>query len=692
MSNTPIYNFIQNKDFFESLYKTNDIKFRYSNGVFKIARPMEDTMFSERLTNITGSNLSKVPWATGHMFLAGGSMNYVLDKSIAFHTIAKSDLDFFVLNDSKTKKIVNNIIEYLLTIDQNAWVGVTGGVITVWGSKFSRPIQIVIMDKVYKSIADIFNTFDMPHIKCAYDGLCLYTTPDALHSIRTKNTSNTTANGRNTNLRMYKALSRGYNISGVLHSTLAKDPLVKDYVNKSIYKITDMTNIATLEFEYPTMRHISPLAGYNVDPKTIENGVKIEDYIAQTLSENQSIKLDLAKTQKEVLEKALVRGLTFRVRSKGNTIVPNIIMEIPLDNCSWSNYNDKQYNRYVLAIKTNVLLDNKILSTLTAIFAQSFNKVEWKINTNISIPHGYKALLNSALEDIVDLGSIKVVPFANQATKQIFFRLYAPNVYGNSNAFKTHAYNHIDWNGLNDMGDYAYSGQICTICDKSKCFNGQCIAEEKVNIKPIPVIRKLFEEPKSIEEPQVNRCLCCPADNTKIKNIYIDKYLPKVSKLNQLEVFRDLFGPFGYRPLETNVIIPIEPYPETNVAKGYNMYGDLFYKVHDNHADVYYYGFHISENTRNMLYAYIIDQFNLRVLSNNTTDGFKYSENQIGYVSIKGQKRSILVKHNIMMLPGEEHKIPVGSNKTLTLIPFINEKPNSLDNFTHLEINFRVAK
>jgi hypothetical protein len=237
MSNTPIYNFIQNKDFFESLYKTNDIKFRYSNGVFKIARPMEDTMFSERLTNITGSNLSKVPWATGHMFLAGGSMNYVLDKSIAFHTIAKSDLDFFVLNDSKTKKIVNNIIEYLLTIDQNAWVGVTGGVITVWGSKFSRPIQIVIMDKVYKSIADIFNTFDMPHIKCAYDGLCLYTTPDALHSIRTKNTSNTTANGRNTNLRMYKALSRGYNISGVLHSTLAKDPLVKDYVNKSIYKI-----------------------------------------------------------------------------------------------------------------------------------------------------------------------------------------------------------------------------------------------------------------------------------------------------------------------------------------------------------------------------------------------------------------------------------------------------------------------
>jgi len=686
MSNTPIYNFIQNKDFFQSLYKTNDIKFRYSNGVFKIAKPMDDPKFVERLTNITGSNLSAFPWAPKHMFLAGGSMNYVLDTFIGFHTVAKSDLDFFVLNDSKTKKIVNNIIEYLLTIDKNAWVGVTGGVITIWSSKINRPIQIVIMDKVYKSIADIFNTFDMPHIKCAYDGESLYTTPDALHSIRTKNTSNTTPNGRNANLRMYKALSRGYNISGVLHSTLAKDPLVKDYVNKQLYKITDMTNVATLEFEYPTMRHISPLAGYNVDPKTIENGVKIEDYIAQTLRENQSIKVDLAKTQKEVLEKALVRGLTFRVRSKGNTIIPNIIMEIPLDNCSWSNYNDKQYNRYVLAIKTNVLLDNKILSTLTAIFAQSFNKVEWKINTNISIPHGYKALLNSALEDIVDLGSIKVVPFANQATKQIFFRLYAPNVYGNSNTSNTHAYNHIDWNGLNDMGDYSYSGQICTICDQSTCVNGVCIAEEKkVNVESQPIIRKLFEE------PQVNRCLCCPANN-KTKHIYINKYLHRITKLNELEVFRDAQGDlFGYRPLETKVIIPVQPHPEKDVAKGYNMYSNLFYKVHDSHADVYYYGFYITEKTRNMLYAYIIDQFNLKALAGGNPESFKNLDNYLEYFNNKGQKRDILVKHNIMMLPDEEHKIPVGSGNTITLIPFINHRVDP-DNWNTYEINFRVAK
>ena len=76
MSNTPIYNFIQNKDFFTSLYKTNDIKFRYSNGVFKIARPTNDTNFVNRLQTITG-NLPNFPWATGHMFLAGGAKNYV---------------------------------------------------------------------------------------------------------------------------------------------------------------------------------------------------------------------------------------------------------------------------------------------------------------------------------------------------------------------------------------------------------------------------------------------------------------------------------------------------------------------------------------------------------------------------------------------------------------------------------------
>jgi hypothetical protein len=266
------------------------------------------------------------------------------------------------------------------------------------------------------------------------------------------------------------------------------------------------------------MKHISQLAGYNVDPQTIANGVKIEDYIAQHLYKNKFISLDLAKPQKEVLDKALVRGLTFSVRSNGSAIVPNTVLEIPLDNCSWSNYNDKQYNRYVLAIKTNVLLDNKILQILTAIFAQSFGQTKWTINTNISIPHRYKALLNSALEDIVDLGSIKVIPFANPVKKEIMFRLYAPNVYGNSNVFVIHAYNHIDWNGLNDMCDYSYSGAKCIKNTKQ---------EQKVNVESQPIIRKLFEEPKPIirnlfEEPQVNRCLCCPSNNIT-KHVYIDK-------------------------------------------------------------------------------------------------------------------------------------------------------------------------
>ena len=44
------------------------------------------------------------------------------------------------------------------------------------------------------------------------------------------------------------------------------------------------------------------------------------------------------------------------------------------------------------------------------------------------------------------------------------------------------------------------------------------------------------------------------------------------------------------------------------------------------------------------------------------------------------------------MLPDEEHKIPVGSNNTLTLIPFINHKVDPADNWNTYEINFRVAK
>ena len=172
--------------------------------------------------------------------------------------------------------------------------------------------------------------------------------------------------------------------------------------------------------------------------------------------------------------------------------------------------------------------------------------------------------------------------------------------------------------------------------------------------------------------------------NNCSKTIEIQNYVSKTLPFSELDEYKWTDGSeFGYKPIDTKIVLPIEKPSNPNKLE---MRGDLFTKLHDEHAAVYYYGFGISETNNDKLYDYLMEQFNLENLG---TD-FKRFDWYIEYTNKFGKKCEIPIIKHIMMLPEEEHKIPVSEQNTIELIPFINYKVEE-DPFNRYEIRFRVA-
>ncbi len=168
------------------------------------------------------------------------------------------------------------------------------------------------------------------------------------------------------------------------------------------------------------------------------------------------------------------------------------------------------------------------------------------------------------------------------------------------------------------------------------------------------------------------------------KTIEIQNYVSKTLQLNKLEEYKWTDGDeFGYKPIDTKIVLSIE---RPNNPNNFEMRGDLFTKFRDDHAAVYYYGFGISEDNKSKLYEYLIEQFDLENLGTNLTK----SEWYIEYINKSNVKCKITINSWIMMLPDEEHKIPVSEQNTIKLIPFINYKVEE-DPFNRYEIRFRVS-
>ncbi len=179
------------------------------------------------------------PWSS-KIFIAGGSMNLLLDETITRRSeIEKlSDIDIYVYG-SETRKTVESLLSYFNSKYKKyyTYVGHRGSVIFVWCYSIGRMIQLVIMGENYKNINTVISDFDMDHIKIAYDGYYIYYKKDAIKAMQTKRVNyklKYKSGKKNIPLRVFKADMRGYMVYD------ENNKLLNNSFNKQDYDINSL--------------------------------------------------------------------------------------------------------------------------------------------------------------------------------------------------------------------------------------------------------------------------------------------------------------------------------------------------------------------------------------------------------------------------------------------------------------------
>ncbi len=179
------------------------------------------------------------PWSN-KIFIAGGSMNLLLDENITRRSeIEKlSDIDIYVYG-SETRKTVESLLSYFNSkcLKDYIYVGYRGSVIFVWCYSIGRMIQLVIMGENYKNINAVISDFDMDHIKIAYDGYYIYYKKDAIKAMQTKRVNyklKYKSGKKNIPLRVFKADMREYMVYD------ENNKLLNNSFNKQDYDINSL--------------------------------------------------------------------------------------------------------------------------------------------------------------------------------------------------------------------------------------------------------------------------------------------------------------------------------------------------------------------------------------------------------------------------------------------------------------------
>jgi hypothetical protein len=194
-----------------------------------------ETKFKSRLSDVFDETF---PWVSGQTYLAGGSLNLILDTSINYKLpiFKYSDYDIFITQPYgqvclHPEFIVKDILKYLVTKFKQVELAFIGSVLSVKLPN-QREVQLIILDKVYKNWRDILKGFDFEHLKLAYNGNNLIYTSKAYNAIKTKTVTCDSVKSRSQNLRLFKTISRGYKISGksVDIANIISDKEIVDYL------------------------------------------------------------------------------------------------------------------------------------------------------------------------------------------------------------------------------------------------------------------------------------------------------------------------------------------------------------------------------------------------------------------------------------------------------------------------------
>lgn len=168
--------------------------------------------FVERFDKLTQSILNFIDW--DNVVVAGGLVNHAISTApLTDLNSLSSDIDIFMygVNEMQAQKLMNQIYESLKDIVPENKCVKTNKTITIILPKPYRHIQLVT--KLFNSIGDILNEFDLGCSKVAFDGKNVWTTIDGHFSL-VNNTNVYSPNNNNSayESRLVKYSHRGYRV------------------------------------------------------------------------------------------------------------------------------------------------------------------------------------------------------------------------------------------------------------------------------------------------------------------------------------------------------------------------------------------------------------------------------------------------------------------------------------------------
>lgn len=326
------------------------------------------------------------------LYIGGGSiLACILDKPIGNE---QSDIDFWLCGNKPPYDDLKTFMQYISTkFKVPVYISINHSVITLVIPGYKRNIQILFSNGA--NMEQIVSSFDLPYIKCFYDGNKVYSDIEFIYSLITQSSELYTVVSHK---RMYKMYHKGYHNRGggiKYFSCYEDDCQVLSYMNKYYYPELDEINN-----ENRMMLFIKKILGSDKVYSNLDkfiNSVKFRQ-IYDKIEENEYFKILINKKPKDNI--IYINNFkkkfndTISENEKKEKDLPEDIIDKQLDNfskysLSSINYGydfSKLYEEMFYDKKENELDNGTKLIKIIPVTIISpplkfskFNKIFWKI-------------------------------------------------------------------------------------------------------------------------------------------------------------------------------------------------------------------------------------------------------------------------------------------------------------------------